>query len=106
MTHLMTSDDKFRDFAYDDGYRAYLITRRDDPGESRFGRTQGKRLRVRARHALRRVNGFLKNLIEAIANSKLRRMERELELRGIRYDRINDNWVTRYRGGPSGGGEG
>ena len=96
MTHLTTSDDKFRDLAYDDGYRAYLITRRDPPSECRFGRTQGKR--VRARSALRRVHGFLKNMIEAIANSKLRRMERELELRGIRLDRANNNWVTRNPG--------
>jgi len=64
MAHLITSDDKFRDLAYDDGYRAYLITRRDEPGEYRFGRTQGKRVRVRVRSALRRVNGFLKNMIE------------------------------------------
>jgi hypothetical protein len=95
MAHLITGDDKFRDLAYDDGYRAYLITRRDAPGGYRFGRMQGKRVRVRARTALRRVNGFLKSMIEAIANSKLRRMERELELRGIRLDRTNHNWVTR-----------
>jgi hypothetical protein len=94
MAHLVTSDDKFRDLAYDDGHRAYLITRRDAPSEYRFGRTQGKRVRVRARSALRRFNGFLKNMIEAIANSKLRRMERELELRGIRFDRLNNVWVT------------
>jgi hypothetical protein len=97
MTRLITSDDKFRDFAYDDGYRAYLITRRDAPSEYRFARTPSRRVRVRARSALRRVNGFLKNLIEAIANSKLRRMERELELRGIRMDRTTNNWVTRDR---------
>ena len=42
-----------------------------------------------------RVNGFFKNMIEAIANSKMRRMERELELHGIRYDREKDNWVSR-----------
>ena len=60
-----------------------------------FGRTRGKRARVHARNALRRVNGYLKNMIEAIANAKLRRMERELELRGIRLDRPNNNWVTR-----------
>jgi len=95
MAHLITSDDKFRDLTCDDGYRAYLITRRDAPIEYRFGRTQGKRVRVRARSALRRVNGFLQNMIESIANSKLRRMERELELRGIRLDRANNNWVTR-----------
>jgi hypothetical protein len=98
MTHLTTGDDKFRDLAYDDGYRAYLITRRDPPSEYRFGRTQGKRVRVRARSALRRVNGYLKNMIEAIANSKLRRMERELELRGIRLDRASNNWMTRNPG--------
>ncbi len=94
MAHL-TSDDKFRDLAYDDGYRAYLITRRDPPSEYRFGRMQRKRVRARARSALRRVNGFLKNMI---ANSKLRRMERELELRGIRLDRANNDWVTRNPG--------
>jgi hypothetical protein len=33
-------------------------------------------------------------MIEAIANSKLRRMERELELRGIRLDRTDNNWVA------------
>ena len=103
MAHLLTDNDKFRDLAYDDGYRAYLITRRDPPSEYRFGRTQGKRVRVRARSALRRVNGFLKNMIEAIANSKLRRMERELELRGIRLDRASNNWMTRNPG-PSRGG--
>jgi hypothetical protein len=98
MAHLITSDDKFRDLTYDDGYRAYLITRRDAPSEYRFGRTQGKRARVRARSALRRVNSFLQNMIEAIANSKLRRMERELELRGIRLDRANNDWMTRNPG--------
>jgi hypothetical protein len=40
----------------------------------------------------------LKNIIEAIANAKLRRMERELELRGIRLDRPSDDWVTRNPG--------
>ena len=98
MTHLLTSDDKFRDLSYDDGYRAYLITRREPLGDYRFGRTHRKRLRVHARRALRRVNGYFRNLIETIANSKVRRMERELELRGIRFDRANDSWVTRNPG--------
>ena len=47
---------------------------------------------------MRRVNGYLKNMIEAIADSKLRRMKRELELRGIRLDRANERWVTRNPG--------
>jgi hypothetical protein len=95
MARLLAGDDKYRDLTYDDGYRSYLITRRDPPWDYRFGRTHGKRFRVHAHSALRRVNGYFKTMIEAIANSKLRRMKRELELRGIRFDRSNDNWVTR-----------
>ena len=87
MVRLITSDDKDRDLTYDEAYRWYLTTRSDPPSDHRFGRTHGKRLRVRARTALRRVNGYLQTMIEAIANSKLRRMERDLELRGIRFKR-------------------
>jgi hypothetical protein len=60
----------------------------------RFGRTHEKRASGRARRVLGRVNGFLKNMIEAIADSKLRRIERELELRGYRYDRSSTEWVS------------
>jgi hypothetical protein len=67
----------------------HLITSND----YRFGRTRDKRVSVRARGALGRVNGLLKNMIEAIADSKMRRIERELELRGYRYDRSNNDWV-------------
>src|ERR1019366_395102 len=95
MAHFLTSDEKYRDLMYGDDYRSYLMARSKSPGGYKFGRTQGKRVRVHARHALRRVNGFLKNMIEAIANAKLRRMERELELRGIRFDRSNESWVAR-----------
>src|SRR5664280_493303 len=95
MAHFLTSDDKYRDLIHDDDYRSYLINRTDSPIGHRFGRTHGKRVRVHARTALSRVNGFLKNMVEAIANAKLRRMERELELRGIRLDRTKKNWVAR-----------
>ena len=98
MVHLLTGDDRDRDLTYDDGYRSYLITRRQSLGDYRFGRTHGRRVHVHARSALRRVNGYLKNMIEAIASSKMRRIERELELRGIRFDRPNNNWVTRNAG--------
>ena len=95
MAHLITSDDEYRDLTRDDAYRTYLITRTDSLGDYRFGRTDGKRVHVRARHALRRVNGYFKKIIEAIANSKLRRRERELEHRGIRQSRPSHDWTGR-----------
>jgi hypothetical protein len=98
MAHFLTSDEKYRDLIHDDDYRSYLGDRSDASGGYRFGGMREKRVRLRARSALRRVNGYLKNMIEAIANAKLRRMQRELELRGIRFDRANDNWVTRNPG--------
>jgi hypothetical protein len=98
MAHLTAGDNKYPDLTYDDDYRSYLITRRDSQVDYRFGSTHGKRVRVRARSAFRRAKGFLKHMIEAIANSKMRRMERELELRGIRFDRPNDSWVVRKPG--------
>ena len=96
MTYLLGGEEKHRDLVYDDDYRAYLITRNDPAGAYRFGRSYGKRDLVRLRSALRRVNGYLKNLIAAIADSKVHRMQREL--RGIRSDRPSDDWVTRNSG--------
>ena len=95
MAHLITSDHKYRDLTCDDAYRSYLITRTDSPSDYRFGRTDGKRVRVHVRSAFRRVKGTFRNLIAAIADSKLRRMQRELELRGIRLDRLSNDWVVR-----------
>jgi hypothetical protein len=85
MTHYLTSDDKYRGLSHGDEHRYF--------GGYRFGRTRGKR--VRGRTALSRVNGYLKAMIEAIADSKLRRMERELELRGIRYHRSDDGRICK-----------
>ena len=94
MSHFMTSDDELRDLLYSDDYRAYLITRSQSADDYRFARTRGKRARVHARKALRRATGYFRAMIEAIADAKLRRMERELELRGIRLDRSNNDWVA------------
>lgn len=93
MAHFLTGDDKFRGLIHADDDRSHPIAR-SDSAAYRFGRTRGKHLR-RGRAALSRVNGYLKNMIEAIANSKLRRMQRELELRGVHFDRSGNNWTTR-----------
>ena len=70
MAHLLTGDDRFRE---------------ESSGDYRFARPQVKRGN-RMRSALRRVNGCLKTMIEAIADSKVRRMRRDLALRGIHFD--------------------
>ena len=95
MAHFLTDDEKYRDLIYGDDYRSYLLARSTSPDGYRFGRTQGKRFGVHARRALGGFKGYLKSMIEAIANAKLRRMERELELRGIRLDRPTNDWVVR-----------
>jgi hypothetical protein len=58
----------------------------------RFGSATTRHGRGRA--ALNRVNGYLTRLIERIADAKMRRMLRELELRGIYYDRESEAWDT------------
>ena len=94
MAHLSTSDSKNSDFSYDDAYRFFLITRKDPQVDYRYGRTPLKRDPARARGSFRGVKGFFKTMIEAIAKSKMRRIEREPEIRGIRYDRPNNDWVS------------
>ena len=96
MSHLLTGDDKFRDLGCDDG-GSYLTSRQDSSGNYRFARTHVKRGN-RMRNALRRVNGCLKTMIEAVADSKVRRMRRDLELRGIGFDPHGNNWVVRKSG--------
>ena len=68
MTYLFGSDEKHSDLIYDDDYRSYLITRNNLAGEGGFGRSYGKRDLVRVRSALRRFNGYVKNLIAAVAD--------------------------------------
>ncbi|WP_136623547.1 hypothetical protein [Bradyrhizobium centrolobii] len=59
----------------------------------------------RGRAALNCINGYLKNLIATIASVKVRRMQRELELRGIRFDAANETWITAEHRRPRIGGQ-
>jgi hypothetical protein len=61
----------------------------------RFGSAQARHGRGRA--ALNHVNGYLKTLIEKLADAKARRMRRELELRGLHFDPVKQAWVTERR---------
>jgi hypothetical protein len=92
MPFLPTSYDKYRELTCEDDDRSHLVARSRPASGYKFGGKQAKRFR-RMGSALARVNLHFKNLIEAIADAKFRRMQRELELRGIRYE--NDNWTVR-----------
>lgn len=79
MAHFLVSDDRYRGLICDDDRRSHRSDRGDALGEYRFARTHAKH----AHGPISRVTGYFRHMVEAIANSKLRRMERELELRGI-----------------------
>jgi len=75
MTHLTTSDDKFRDLA-----TTMAIVRISSPDETHRASTGlagrgAKRVRVRARSALRRFKRLLEEHDRGDRNSKLRRMD-------------------------------
>jgi hypothetical protein len=79
MAHFLVSDDRYRALIYDDDRWSHRSGRGDAPGDYRFARIHGKH----AHGPLGRVSGYFRRMVEAIVDSKLRRMERELELRGI-----------------------
>jgi hypothetical protein len=79
MARFLVSEERYRHQAYEDDPRS-SPAKFHLPGGYRFARLRGKS----ARTSLHRIYGALRRLIEAIVDSKLRRMERELELRGIR----------------------
>ena len=74
MVHYTTRDDKYRGSSY------------------RLGRSCAENEPCRS--ALHRANDYVKNLIQSTAEAKLRRMRRELELRGIQFDGPNEEWTS------------
>jgi hypothetical protein len=51
MMHFLASDEKHRDLVHDDDDRSYRTTQSHTMSDYRFGRAQGKRVRVHARMA-------------------------------------------------------
>lgn len=84
MAALFTGDDK-RSFYAENDYRAYLISRNQPPIVRHSAVIHWKRLRVHTRRAVNLVDFILHRMVEALARSKTRRIQRELQLRGIRY---------------------
>jgi hypothetical protein len=79
MARFLVNDERYRRLVYANDPRS-PGAELHSPGDYRFGRVRGKS----ARGNLHRIQGTFRRMIEAIVDSKLRRMERELELRGIR----------------------
>ncbi len=86
MAYYYSDDETCGDFDGDD-YRAYLVSRNQAPIVHQARHLQFKRLRVHARVVVNCVDGFLHRMIEALAAAKMRRLQRELALRGVSYRR-------------------
>jgi hypothetical protein len=84
MARDLASAEKFRDLLRGDSAPPLAGDR------SGRGQVKGSH----GRSALNRVKGYLKNLVEAIAHVKLRRMRRELELHGIHLDQSDEAWIA------------
>jgi len=78
------SGDDRRSYYSEDDYRAYLISRNPPPIVHHSAHVYWKRLRVRARRVASRADSVLNWMIEALARSRTRRIQREMQLRGIR----------------------
>jgi hypothetical protein len=78
MAHFLVSDERYRRMIYEDNPQSSQAERPLRAGY-RFGRVPCKP----AHRAPRRIQDSFRRVIEAIVDSKLRRMERELELSGI-----------------------
>lgn len=84
MAALLSNDGARGSFAEDD-YRAYLISRNPPPIVHRASSVWLRRLLVRLDGGVKIVDSVLHRMVEALARSKTRRIQRELQMRGIRY---------------------
>lgn len=82
MAILHSGAGKFREI-HDDDYRAYLITRNQEPIVYHSQDMQFKRLQVYARSALNRIDRFLHWMSDVIIKSQHRKLQRELMMRGV-----------------------
>lgn len=91
------SGDEHRNLVSEDDYRAYLISRNPPPIVHHSASVHWKRLQVYARRVVNGVDFVLHGMIEALAKSKARRIQRELQIRGIRYPQRNDDAPSQRR---------
>jgi hypothetical protein len=101
MAILHSSAGKYREIG-DDDYRAYLITRNQDPIVYHSQDIQFKRLQVHLRRAVNRIDRFVHWIGKTIIKSQHRRLQRELMMRGVldqyaRFTREDDSGRDGHR---------
>jgi hypothetical protein len=84
MACYLTSDDRYRGPSYEGT--------ESNSGGYEFAR--GRVTSSNGRSVLSRLTGYLSSLIEAVADAKMRRMRRELELNGVRLDQSDEVWIA------------
>ena len=84
MAILHSSAGKYREIS-DDDYRAYLISRNQEPIVYHSQDVQFKRLQVHIRGALTRIDRFLQWMSGIVIKSQHRKLQRELTMHGQRH---------------------
>jgi len=84
MVYGLTSNDKYRGPFYEGN--------ESNPRSCGFAR--GRATDGHERSALSRLTGYLSNLVEAVADAKMRRVRRELELRDFRLEQSDEVWIA------------
>jgi hypothetical protein len=102
MTHPAFADDRLPELAGNNqSDRAWPNS---FPGNYRFGRTAAKPVRAITGRSARVAKRFFSAMLRIIAEAKLRRLARELSIRGVRYPSVRlegDRFVADQDRSPS-----
>jgi hypothetical protein len=82
MTRLALTENRLPDVSFD----RHSDPAKGNPNGYRFGRRSDKRVRAYSGRAVHGARGFFSAMLEMIAASKMRRIERELRFHEIRRD--------------------
>ena len=86
MTMFYSRENEYHDLIGEDAYRSWLISRNQAPIVYHSGDMHLKRLHVVVRGAVNHIRAMFAALRMALVADKMRRVQRELALRGVRYD--------------------
>jgi hypothetical protein len=84
MTRLALTENRLPDLPFD----GHSDSTTQSPNGYRFGRISGMRARSYAGRAVSGLRALVGAMLKILAAAKIRRIERELRIRGIRYDSV------------------